>query len=828
MQPGGMVRSGPEFSDVTTFRALLVALLLAASGSAASADGPDLSAAEAAAGAAEQHKVAGRYAAAADEMERAFRLVADAGALGQVDVPAFHLEIANLHLYAAEYAEAEPHYAKALALQEAAHGADSPELLAVLTNVAMFYLSTGAGDRAEPLYLRALKIGEVHHGAESLTVGSVCGGLGALYSYQQDYAKARTYYERSLRLLIAALGDGDPNVATARSGLAAVYGALGEHEKAEAVLRAVLEVRKKAQGAEHPQTGLAMNNLANSLYERGALAEAEPMSREALRVTIASLGDHHPQTAMLRNTLGFILAARGEVASAVDELERAAESADLLLRSARLQSTGARMQSFLQMWRWQERVAWSLAAAFDDPKAIRLAMTAALLRKGRSVDEAADLGRAVTRELDAKGQAAFERLRSKRAEIAALAQAGPQGAGLEAFRGQLAALISAAEAEEQVLARSSATLRARQVLPGPRDVVEGVTAVLGETTALIEYITYQPVSFAKGVSGAKRWGPMEYAALVMTGDGKIQRARLGTVETVDAAVTRFLAWASDGADDVGDTGPAEDLYELVLAPVRPLLGGRRALLVAPEGQLHLVPWAALHDGTAFLLDRASVTVVGSGRDLLRPRVAAAAGTVIVADPVFSSGSGWAALPGTRQEAAEIRKLRPEAKLLTGTSAGAGALLQLTAPGVLHVATHGAFREVAAGGPMLSSGLVLSGEKEASALEIAGMSLWGTQLVVLSACESARGDVKSGDGVHGLRRAFQVAGAETVVASLWRVDDAVTRDLMVRFYQVLAEGRGRAEALRVAMLKVRAKHPHPYYWAPFVVLGDGGPLRAAGE
>jgi CHAT domain-containing protein len=115
----------------------------------------------------------------------------------------------------------------------------------------------------------------------------------------------------------------------------------------------------------------------------------------------------------------------------------------------------------------------------------------------------------------------------------------------------------------------------------------------------------------------------------------------------------------------------------------------------------------------------------------------------------------------------------------------------------------------------------------TALEVAGMNLWGTQLVVLSACATGQGDVKVGQGVYGLRRAFTVAGAETVVTSLWNIDDETTHplmDLMEGYYQRLLQGQGRAHALREAMEAVRAEHPHPYYWAPFIVVGNGAPLR----
>jgi CHAT domain-containing protein len=116
------------------------------------------------------------------------------------------------------------------------------------------------------------------------------------------------------------------------------------------------------------------------------------------------------------------------------------------------------------------------------------------------------------------------------------------------------------------------------------------------------------------------------------------------------------------------------------------------------------------------------------------------------------------------------------------------------------------------------------EGVATALEVAGMNLWGTQLVVLSACETGMGDVSNlGQGVYGLRRAVMIAGAETLVTSLWKVDDHATRELMQRYYEHLLDGQGRAEAMRETSDWMRKQYTHPHYWASFVVVGSPDPL-----
>jgi CHAT domain-containing protein len=105
-----------------------------------------------------------------------------------------------------------------------------------------------------------------------------------------------------------------------------------------------------------------------------------------------------------------------------------------------------------------------------------------------------------------------------------------------------------------------------------------------------------------------------------------------------------------------------------------------------------------------------------------------------------------------------------------------------------------------------------------------MNLWGTQLVVLSACDTGRGKIKIGEGVYGLRRALVTAGAETLVTSLWKVNDETTVQLMEAYYRNLVAGQGRSEALRKAMRELRQTAPHPQFWAPFIVIGKDTPLQ----
>jgi CHAT domain-containing protein len=170
--------------------------------------------------------------------------------------------------------------------------------------------------------------------------------------------------------------------------------------------------------------------------------------------------------------------------------------------------------------------------------------------------------------------------------------------------------------------------------------------------------------------------------------------------------------------------------------------------------------------------------------------------------------------------------------------------------VLHIATHGYFLEdVEASGsafgvqlenatdnPLLRSGLMLAGASKTlsgqhmpnlasndngilTAYEAMNMNLEGTNLIVLSACETGLGDIKAGEGVYGLQRAFLVAGADALIMSLWKVDDAATQHLMRNFYTNWIKLGNKQKAFKQAQLQLMTKYKEPFYWGAFVMMGQ---------
>jgi CHAT domain-containing protein len=367
---------------------------------------------------------------------------------------------------------------------------------------------------------------------------------------------------------------------------------------------------------------------------------------------------------------------------------------------------------------------------------------------------------------------------------------------------------------------------------------------------------------------------------------------LGEMKAIDEAVAGLRKALRDpNRADVRRLARAVD--DKIMRPLRPLLGatpgGTRRLLIAPDGLLNLIPFAALVDERGqYLVERYTVSYLTSGRDLLRLQLAPRGSNapLIAANPAFGGVETLAApagqdsgnpqagdqvwgqidptavffqsLPGTEREAEAIKALLPGASMLLREQATETALKQSRAPSVLHIATHGFFlrdpeapqveTRGAPGGdqlrapatlskwaakvenPLLRSGLALAGANERrsgdddgvlTAMEAASLDLWGTRLVVLSACNTGLGEVRNWEGVYGLRRALVLAGSETQVMSLWPVLDKQTRRLMVSYYRRLLKGEGCGEALRQIQLEMLkdAKLRLPYYWASFIQAGE---------
>jgi CHAT domain-containing protein/tetratricopeptide (TPR) repeat protein len=270
------------------------------------------------------------------------------------------------------------------------------------------------------------------------------------------------------------------------------------------------------------------------------------------------------------------------------------------------------------------------------------------------------------------------------------------------------------------------------------------------------------------------------------------------------------------------------LYGWLVEPIKPYLS-TKVIGIIPHGNLHHLPFAAITDGKQYFGEQYTLFALPSASALrfihTRP-TPTASNVLVLGNP--KNDFGLPPLQNAEKEANAIANMYGS-RALIGTQATKSALFsQANLSDIIHLAAHGEYN---AKNPLFST-LYLAKESggggRLDAYEIYGLNLkLKNSLVVLSACQTQMGEVTYGDEIYGFVRAFLYSGASTVVASLWRVDDAATSLLMERFYTHLRQGSSKALALRQAQADVRAKYPNPYYWAAFVLTGDPGQSTGAG-
>jgi CHAT domain-containing protein len=274
----------------------------------------------------------------------------------------------------------------------------------------------------------------------------------------------------------------------------------------------------------------------------------------------------------------------------------------------------------------------------------------------------------------------------------------------------------------------------------------------------------------------------------------------------------------ENANSPGHLGASRQLYDQLVRPIADRIDAEKLIVVA-HGPLHYLPFNALHDGRGYLIERYSLRMLPSASVLkyLRTRPVDKPGDILafgnpdLGNPKFD-------LAYAQAEAIAVTRDRPLSRVLLRKDANEAAFRQYGGEfRYLHFATHGEFNADAP----LKSALLLAKDAQNDGLltvdKLYSLRL-DADLVTLSACETGLGKIANGDDVVGLTRGFLYAGASTIVASLWQVDDQATSYLMTRFYDNLKAGDKR-EALRQAQLDARKRYAHPYYWAAFQLTGN---------
>jgi CHAT domain-containing protein len=785
---------------------------------------------------------------------------------------AIRSRLARLYQLTGERLKAEALIRPALENLERTLGADHLLFVRGLTTLQALRENARDFEETEQILRRQLAILERIGLSDSVEYAESLSAVGGVYNMQRD-ARALDILQQSLALCERLQGPETNCMGPTLVNLGVAARDRGDFAAAEAFYRRYLAIRQPIVGADNPDLIPTLNNLANLYNSMGDAARALDAHFQALRIEEQALGPYHRYALLTTGNIAVINTATGNLTEAIAYQQRADAIVEKQLALNMAVGSERQKLAFVRgvVDRTDRTISLHLREAPGSADAEALAALVVLQRKGRVLDAMTDtFASARKRGTDPKDRELLERLNSTTANLARLTSSAPEGTTQEARQASIAALDELKERLEAEIGARDAEFRS-QTQPV---TLRAVQASMPEDAALLEFVVFRPFDPREDQYN-DAYKPPHYAAYVLRKDAAPRGFDLGPSRAIDETIAALREGLRDPARrDLRRRARA--LNDQLLGPLQAAIGNARRLLVSPDGNLNLLPFEALIDARGrYLVEGYAISYLTSGRDLLRMQVARASRSapVIVADPLFgepafagitpaSRASGqtarrrtasddpsaiyFAPLAATAAEGRAIKELFPEATLLTGRRATKAALRRAEAPRMLHIASHGFFLRAAANAqaqptiastenPLLRSGLALAGANLTHdsgtddgilwALEASGLNLWGTKLVTLSACDTGIGEVRNGEGVYGLRRAFVLAGAETVVMSLWPVSDYLTHQMMIAFYTGLRAGLGRGDALRQAKLSM-LKHPgrrHPFYWASFIQSGEWASL-----
>lgn len=822
----------------------------------------------------------GKYADAESLYHQALEIIRNTRGENHPDV-AKNLDcLARLYMSLGRYKDSETLFCGAIEIIRDILGENHPELAIILNNLAGLYHKTGNYKEAEQLWRQALNIIRKTVNVEHPEFAKNLSNLASVYQLMGKYKEAEQLHDQALEILGKVLGTKHPDFATSLEGLAGLYDEVGNYGKAESLYHQVLDTREELLGKEHPYYAISLSNLAGLEVSIGRYKDALAKMLEASRIhdrmiaQMFSISNEKQLQKYIETFQNGYFMLLSHFSQQYDELTSYTPFVlDVILKrkALTLEITALRRDIILA------HKSPHIKVKFDNLRNIRITMSH-LINEGSKETSPKHYQERIhaleqqieTLEKELAAQVPQVELQKKleHAEHNAIANLLPQDAMLVEFvwynlldfkqkrflKPRYLVFLLSHHADIHVVDLGEASEIDTLITQYRREIMEhggrniGIVPSQKEEPAMPAVFTglllyerlFRPI--VDKIGDTKR--------LILSPDGPLT---LLPFEILPQPNDRYVI--EDFEISYVDSG-----RDLLRFQYRDTPQSHPLILADPD--FDLAGFGRLPDTTSvagrrcYDLDK-----------MLRERN----------HSQEAESYSFPRLVGTREEGKRIHAFfKGNADLWMRERVLDATIKQIQGPQILHIATHGffilkrteeeeevfrqlgiieeineqdIFRGKRYANPLLRSGLALTGinaffqgkmpaegaeDGMLTALDVTGMDLIGTDLVVLSACDTGLGEVQTGEGVYGLRRAFTIAGARTLILSLWSIPDEETKELMVNVYTKILHGAEKAKALREAQremitkLRSQGKPASPYFWGAFICVGDPGKMDELGE
>lgn len=741
------------------------------------------------------------------------------------------------------YTDAENYFSRAESILKK-NERESTLAHAILTsNKALLYNEMGQYDEAKLAIRKAMSMaeGEIRQKGRDNISFQINEGL--IYYSSGEYERAESIFNEVLELKRKRMARNQTDYANVENYLAATLMEAGKPDKVPTLLNDALNIFEKKYGTDHPAYIKTEHNLGRYHIYSGDFSEANTLLQSVNQKYLQFFGEKHPDYLSSLEDLAVISWKQENFDQANSQFKQIIETNLQLVEDY----FGA-MSEYEKGQYWAKVrpsilkfYAYAVERGNADPTLLTEMYNIHLKTKGILLSASTKVREQILNSGDEDLKTTYESwVETKEQLILYYSYSKEQ---LAEQKIDLVSMESEANRLEKELSRLSADFAQSNKLP--TSTLADVKGKLNNASAAVEVIGY-PV-FNRSFDGGKNYAFLianvnsTHPELVIVEkgedlDGKYAKAYRNMVQLK----------ASDRIT-----------YDKFWKPVDEQLAGYENVHLALDGIYYQVNIGALKkpDGT-YVADATNLHLYSSTRDLLKEKNASFSSKKadFFGFPDYGSKGLVVPLPGTKVEIDAVSSITKSKGFNTNTymqkEASESNFKSISSPSLLHIATHGFFlQESQSSGdkvfgievnqanenPLLRAGLMLADAEQTmsdaalgtevnttnngilTAYEVITLDLKNTDLVVLSACETGLGEIKSGEGVYGLQRAFQVAGAESVIMSLWKVSDEATKQLMTIFYQEWMGGKQKEEAFFAAQKSLRTDFPEPYYWGAFVML-----------
>jgi CHAT domain-containing protein len=740
----------------------------------------------------------------------------------------------------ARYNEAEKDFETALGILKLNKLQGSMPYAIVLNNQAMLFQGIGRYEDAEVGLKEACSIGDKLKTFGSTNNLKFWSNLALLYQQMGKYTEAEAIYLGMEK----RLGKSNPDYASMLNNQAALYLVMGKEEKVEDLLKKSIAIYKSNFGEENPAYAKAISDLGNFYRYKERYTESDALLERALAIRELTLGRTHPLYVQSQEDIAILSWKRKSWSKAFMMYREVMDkSLDFVNKYFPPMSEAEKTKYWdILSPRFQRFYNFALEANGENPSVVQDLYDFHMATKALLLNSTNKVKQAIFSSKDAQLIKDYVTWLDQKETLARLYAYSKEE--LKTQKINLDSMSKAANAMEKKLSERSGDFSSGY--NNQKLTYADVRNTLGDTEAVVDIIRIQ--TYAQKFTDQSR-----YVALVLTKNSEIPK--IVTLENGQQLETRYYKYYRNIVQQKMND---ENSYEQYWSRIDAELRGKKMIYASLDGVYNQINVNTFKKPTGeYVINQYDMILLGNSKDLIALKKHKAKPSkktaTLLGFPEYGTGE-IASLPGTKVEIDAVSKILKgsgyQVTQYLQKNATEANLKSIKGPSLVHIATHGYFlKDVESTGsafgvhidnagdnPLLRSGLLLAGAASTvsgkrmpnlesndngilTAYEAMNLNLEGTDLILLSACETGLGEVKSGEGVYGLQRAFLVAGADALIMSLWKVDDAATQQLMTNFYSNWAKLGNKQKAFKQAQLQLMAKYKEPYFWGAFVMMGN---------